>query len=431
MGEHVIRRSKLVAQMRNDSIAILRGASIKIRNHDADHQFRQDSDFYYLTGFNEPNAVLALCKDDKGKSLYVLFNQPNDPVAEVWTGKRVGLDGACQVYKADKSYDIANIDDIMPNLFVNKQIVYYPLGIDEQFDQSVFKWLKKSKSKSAAFIPDTLTDILPFIHEMRLFKSDQEIEFMRKAAFISAHAHVDLMRACKAGLLEYQLEAVFNAKCLDAGCRGLAYNSIVASGNNSCTLHYTANDQTLIAGDLVLVDAGGEYNNYASDITRTFPVNGKFTEPQRQIYNLVLEAQLAGIEQVKPGNTWDRVQTVIVEIIVKGLIKLGILIGDYNQLIKDNEYKKFYMHSSGHWLGLDVHDAGKYKINNRWRKFEPGMVLTVEPGIYISNNMSLVESKWLGIGVRIEDDILVTRRGNEVLSSAAPKRIEEIERASV
>lgn len=431
MDEYVIRRNKLVAQMSNDSIAILRGASIKIRNHDADHQFRQDSDFYYLTGFNEPNAVLALCKDGKGKMLYVLFNQSSDPVAEVWTGKRVGQNGACKIYKADESYDLAKIDDLMPNLFSNKKTIYYPLGIDEQLDQNILKWLRKSKSKSASFVPDTLTDVLPFIHEMRLFKSEQEIEFMRKAALISAHAHADLMRSCKAGLLEYQLEAIFNAKCLDAGCRSLAYNSIVASGNNACTLHYTANDQPLIAGNLVLVDAGGEYNNYASDITRTFPVSGKFTESQQQIYTLVLEAQLAGIEQVKPGNTWDLVQTVMVEIIVKGLVSLGILNGDHRQLIKDNEYKKFYMHSSGHWLGLDVHDAGEYKVSGRWRKFEPGMVLTVEPGIYISKNISGIDAKWLGIGVRIEDDILVTRKGHEVLSSAAPKSIAEIERATV
>lgn len=431
MDEYVTRRNKLAAQMRNSSIAILRGAVIKIRNHDADHPFRQDSDFYYLTGFNEPNAVLALSKDDKGNVSYVLFNQSSDPIAEIWTGKRIGQDNACKVYKADESFDIANIDNTMPDLFAGKQIVYYPLGADEQLDLNILNWLKLAKNKVASFIPDTLTDVLPFIHELRLFKSEQELEFMRKAAVISANAHLELMRSCKAGMQEYQLEAIFNAKCLDAGCRSLAYNSIVASGNNSCTLHYTANDQQLVSGDLVLVDAGGEYNNYAADITRTFPVNGKFTESQRLIYNLVLDAQLAGIAEVKPGNTWDRVQIVIVEILVKGLIKLGILSGDYKQLIKDNAYKKFYMHSSGHWLGLDVHDSGKYKINGRWRKFEPGMVLTVEPGIYIANNISGIESKWLGLGVRIEDDVLVTKKGHEVLSSAAPKTIEEIERAAI
>ncbi len=430
MDEYVTRRSKLAAQLRNGSIAILRGAAIKIRNNDADHPFRQDSNFYYLTGFNEPNAVLALSKDEKGNVSYVLFNQASDSVAEVWTGKRIGQDNACKIYKADKSYDIADIDAVMPELFVSKQIIYYPLGSDEQLDLNILNWLKLSKSKSATFVPDTLTDILPFVYELRLFKSDKELEFMRKAAVISAHAHLSLMRSCKAGMQEYQLEAIFNSQCLDAGCRALAYNSIVAAGNNSCTLHYTTNDQTLIAGDLVLVDAGGEYNNYAADITRTFPVNGKFTEPQQLIYNLVLKAQLAGIAEVKPGNTWDRVQIVIVEILVKGLIDLGILTGDYKQLIKDNAYKKFYMHSSGHWLGLDVHDAGKYKINGQWRKFEPGMVLTVEPGLYISNDIPGIESKWLGIGVRIEDDILVTRKGHEVLSSAAPKTIEEIERAA-
>lgn len=436
MDEYVIRRNKLAAQMSNASVAILCGASIKIRNNDAEYKFRQNSDFYYLTGFEEPDAVLALCKDEKGNVLYVLFNQANDPVAEIWNGKRIGQDNACKIYNADKSYDISKIDEDMPALLANKQIIYYPLGANDDLDLSVLKWLKKIRSESnnkttSFFIPDTLIDVLPFIHEMRVFKSEQEIECMRKAAAISAQAHVDVMRACRPGLLEYQLEAIFNAKCLDSGCRGLAYNSIVASGNNSCTLHYIVNDQPLKAGDLVLIDAGGEYNNYAADITRTFPVSGKFTEAQRQIYNLVLDAQLAGIEQVKPGNTVERVQVVIVEIIVKGLIQLGILNGDYKQLIKDHAYKKFYMHSSGHWLGLDVHDVGKYKINSKWRKFEPGMVLTVEPGIYISNDMVDIDAQWRGIGVRIEDDVLVTRKGYEVLSSAAPKSIEEIERAAI
>lgn len=439
MDEYLARRNKVAAQMRSDSIAILPGADTQSRNSDSEYPFRQNSDFYYLTNFSEPCALMALCKDDKGTVSFVLFNQPRNPDAEVWTGKRAGQVGACETFKADASYDIDTIDDVMPRLFANKQVVYYPLGSDTTFDLKVLKWLQDSKRRflnknstetpSVSFIPDSLVDVLPFIHELRLYKSDMEISYMQKAAQISAAAHLQLMQQCRAGQFEYQLEAIFNAHCLQSGCRSLAYNSIVAGGDNSCTLHYVANDNLLRDGDLVLVDAGGEYNNYASDITRTFPVNGKFSDEQKQIYNIVLDAQLAGIAQIKPGNTLNKVQEVIVEIIVNGLLKLGILKGDPKQLIKDQAYRRYYMHSSGHWLGLDTHDVGKYKIKGQWRKFQPGMVLTVEPGIYISNNFKEVDPKWHGIGVRIEDDILVTKKGHEVLSCGAPKQIEEIERA--
>lgn len=441
MEEFILRRGNLAKQLQNSSIMLLPGADLLVRNGDAEFPFRQNSDFFYLTGFSEPESVLAIVKDSRGKSSYVLFNRANDPEAEVWNGKRAGQLGAVEDFAFDEAHDIAKIDNVLPDLLENMKALYYPLGADHDFDKKVFSWLKKAKNnmhvrsrgdnQTILCVPDTLIDVLPIIHAARLFKSAKEIEYMRMAAEISSAAHRKLMQSCHAGQMEYQLEAIFNAHCLDAGCRGLAYNSIVAGGYNSCILHYVSNDQALRDGDLVLIDAGGEYNNYAADITRTFPVNGKFSVEQRAIYSLVLQAQLAGIEQVKPGNTWNRVQEVMVEIIVNGLLELGILSGDAKQLIREKAYRQFYMHSSGHWLGLDVHDVGCYKLNGKWREFEPGMVLTVEPGIYIAKNSSGIENKWLGIGVRIEDDILVTKKGREVLSASAPKTIEEIESAAL
>jgi Xaa-Pro aminopeptidase len=441
MEEFKNRRANLASQLQNNSVLLLHSAQLQIRNGDVEFPFRQDSNFYYLTGFAEPDSVMVLTKDAQGKITYTLFNRPNDPDAEVWNGKRVGQEGACKEYGADNAYNIEKIDSVLPELFANKQILYYPLGANKIVDQQVMTWIEvakknlntkmRSENQTVFCVPDTLKDVLPLLYELRLFKSAQEVEFMRKAAEISALGHIEVMRAAKAGKFEYQLEAAFNNYCLDNGCRGLAYNSIVAAGNNACTLHYTSNDQAIKTGELILVDAGGEYNCYAADITRTFPVGGKFSEAQKQIYALVLKAQLAGIEQVKPGNTWDLVQEVMVHIIVAGLVDLGVMQGDIKSLIKDKEFKKFYMHGSGHWLGMDVHDVGNYRIDGKWRKFEPGMVLTVEPGIYIAQGLTKIDKKWLGIGVRIEDDILVTKNGNEVLSAKAPKEIDEIERATI
>lgn len=441
MDEFKTRRNNLAAKMQKNSIAILAGAKEQYRNSNTAYPFRQNSDFYYLTGFAEPDALMVLCKDAKGESKFILFNRAHDPLMEIWDGKRAGQEGACKIYHADESFDIANVTEVMPELFADKQVVYYPLADSKEFELQIFKWLRDARQfmhkrnyqtqSKISCVPDTYIDLLQFVHELRVHKSDLEIEYMRSAAEISATGHLKLMQSKRAGQMEYQLEAIFNEHCLQAGCRGFAYNAIVAGGDNACTLHYVTNDQMLRAGDLVLVDAGGEYNYYAADITRTFPVSGKFTAEQRIIYELVLEAQLAGIAQVKPGNAFDTVQNVIIDVIVSGLLKLGILIGDKKQLIADKAYNKFYMHNSGHWLGLDVHDAGKYKINNVWRTFEPGMVLTVEPGIYIANNTSGIDKKWLGIGVRIEDDILVTKHGHEVLSKSAPKTVDEIERATI
>lgn len=437
MEDFLARRKQLAERLQNNSVAILTANKTQLRTSTARYPFRQNNDFFYLSGYPESDAVMLLSKDQKGKVTYVLFNKLKDPAVEVWDGKIIGQEDARKIYFADEAYDLNAINEELPKFLAGKDVVYYPIGLDKEFDLRILEWINSSKThllnkgyKPAATTPN-LQDVLPLVHELRVLKNSAEIECMRKAAEISAQAHLKLMQSAKPGLMEYQLEAIFNQHCLYAGCRDSAYQAIVAGGNNACTLHYVTNDQPLKAGDLVLVDAGGEYNYYAADITRTFPVSGKFTEAQRQIYSIVLEAQLAGIAQVKPGNTFESIQEVIVGIMVQGLVKLGILKGNVKELIAEGAYKKFYMHSSGHWLGLDVHDPGLYRIDNHSRKLEPGMVLTVEPGIYIANTFENIDSKWLGIGVRIEDDILVTASGHEVLSSAAPKTIAEIESARI
>lgn len=434
MSEFAQRRTKLGQAMQNNSVAILQGAKLQLRTSSAHYAFRQNNDFYYLTGFDEPDALCLLCKDSNGTLTYILFSSANDPEKEVWDGKKIGQVDACKIYGADFAYNIENIDEKLPQYLQCIACVYYPVGLDKEFDSQIIAWLNITKrnaykNRKAYKLPPVLQDVLSLVHELRVIKSAKEIELMHKAASISAQAHFKLMQAKKVGLYEYQLEAIFNEYCLYAGARASAYNAIVAGGKNACTLHYIANDKQLKSGDLVLIDAGCEYANYASDITRTIPVNGKFTEPQRQIYELVLAAQMAGIAQVKPGNRFDEVQKAILEVMVAGMVELGLLRGNVKKLIEEHAYDKFYMHSSGHWLGLDVHDPGLHRINNQSRKLEPGMVLTVEPGIYIKEDMDGIHPKWLGIGVRIEDDVVVTQDGCKVLSADVPKTIAEIENA--
>ncbi len=413
--EYAARRAALMEIVPAASIVLLPGAKLQYRNADAEYPFRQNSDFYYLTGFSEPDAFLVLTKDEKAKVKYILFSLPHDPEAEIWSGKRIGQEGAVKDYAADEAYVCDQLEPVVSKLLDGMQHVYCP----KSYDLSAWSNIPKSE-----------VNVLPLIHEMRLIKSPAEISELREAAKISAVAHNKLLRACKPGMFEYQLEAMFTGYCMQEGCRALAYTPIVASGNNACTLHYIENTQKISDKELVLIDAGGEFNNYAADITRTIPANGKFTPEQKAIYQLVLDAQLQGIDEVRPGNTWNKVQETMLQVIVGGLVELGIMQGDVETLIKDKAYRQFYMHSSGHWLGLDVHDAGTYQIEQKWRKFEPGMVLTVEPGIYINSNAN-VEEKWRGIGVRIEDDILVTEHGNEVLSRDAIKQVADIENAAI
>ena len=425
--EYRARRQKLAMNLPRDAVAIIPAAAEVLRNGDAHYRFRQDSDFYYLTGFNETEAVLVIFAGEKGQSY--LFNRPRDRAKEQWTGKRLGQDFAIQELGIDKAYPIDCFSKQLPELLENKSAIYYLLGRHSHYEEQVFAALLEVKGKVRRGVqaPQSLHDLEPFLSEMRLFKTKAEIDLMRRAAEISIAAHKRAMRACANLSYEYQLEAELLFEFTAAGARAVAYDPIVGSGANTCILHYNANDQALKKGDLVLIDAGAEFGNYAADITRTFPINGCFTKEQRAIYELVLKAQQAGIATVKPGIQWHKVQEIMVHVLTEGLQRLGILTGDLDKLIADEAYKPFYMHSSGHWLGLDVHDVGRYKLNGDWRIFEPGMVLTVEPGLYISAGLEGVAECWWNIGVRIEDDILVTEEGHENLTAALPVDVAEIE----
>ncbi|WP_428036669.1 Xaa-Pro aminopeptidase [Amphritea sp.] len=422
------RRQQLMDKMSPESVAIIPSASEVPRNRDVEYPFRQDSDFYYLTGFNEPDALLLLMPG-RSEGQVVIFCRDRDPEMEIWNGYRAGPEGVCQQYGADQAYPIAEVDEQMAELLQGKARLYYSMGTNETLDGQVRHWLNsiRKKARLGAVAPGEMVMLDHLLHEMRLFKSDEEIELMRAAGRISAEAHVRAMQVCKPGLIEYQLEAEISHHFAMNGCRLPAYSSIVGGGDNACVLHYTENRDELKSGDLVLIDAGCELDYYAGDITRTFPVSGKFSPEQQAIYELVLKSQLACIEAIRPGAPWISIHDLSVKILTQGLIDLGLLKGDLEGLIESGAYKVFYMHRIGHWLGMDVHDVGDYKINGDWRPLEPGMVMTVEPGIYISPQNEHVDEKWRGIGIRIEDDVLVTENGYEILSAGAPKSVAEIE----
>ncbi len=425
--EFAARRKRLMQTMGRGAIAILPTAPVRVRNRDSEYPYRPDSDFHYLTGFPEPEAVAVMIPGRK-EGQYVLFCRENDPHAEIWHGRRAGLSGACDRYGADEAFPIKDIDTVLPGLMQHCGRVFYTLGHTAEFDQQVVGWVKHLRGQGRAGVkaPGEFVTLDHVLHDMRLFKSKAEIATMRRAANISALAHMQAMRACRPGWFEYQVEAELLHTFRQHG--GVpAYNSIVGGGANSCILHYTENNMPLNDGDLLLIDAAAEYQCYASDITRTFPVNGRFSPEQKAIYELVLAAQYAALEKVKPGNLWSAPHETAVNVLTHGLVKLGLLKGKPAQLIKDQTYRRFYMHRTGHWLGLDVHDVGEYKFGDTWRALEPGMVLTVEPGLYIAAGSKGIAKKWWNIGVRIEDDVLVTPTGHEVLSAAAPKSVAEIE----
>ena len=428
MEEFRNRRRALLHKMPDESAAILFGGTELYRNADTHFPFRQNSDFYYLCGFNEPDALMVLTKN-KNSENFILFCHPTSPQAEIWTGARVGMENAERQYLADKAYPIEEIDQYLPNYLENKKNIFYTLGKHSIQDNRVINWTNvvKNKVRSGITAPDIWHDLSKLIHAQRLFKSDAEIKLMRKAASISASAHKTVMQRTRKMYSELELEGCFLQYSCQAGAKYQAYPCIVGSGKNACILHYTDNCDTLQKDDLILVDAGCEYENYASDITRTFPRNGRFTQDQKLLYNVVLEAQTKAIAMIRPGLAWNEIQETMVAIILKGLIDLNILLGDEKKLLEQKAYLRFYMHSSGHWLGLDVHDVGDYKIDGVWRSLEPGMVFTIEPGIYIPGNQADVDKRWWNMGIRIEDDILVTEEGYEVLSAEAPKTIEEIE----
>ena len=422
------RRKQLMQRVGKGNIALISSAGVRVRNRDVDYPFRQDSDFYYLTGFNEPDA-LAVFIPGRSQGEYILFCREFDEKKALWEGAHAGLEGAIKHFGADDSFPIDDIDDIVSGMLENKTKVFYPMGRDTDLDHSLQEWIRyiRSQSRSGVVAPAELASIEPIVHEMRLFKSAAELKLMRYAAQVSAQAHVKAMQLCFAGKYEYQVEADIVHHFMQSGLRNVAYPSIVAGGKNACTLHYTENSDKLKNGDLLLIDAGAECDHYAADITRTFPVSGTFSEPQALLYQLVLDAQFAAIEQIKPNVPWNAAHDASVEVLTKGLVKLGLLKGSLSKLIKNEKYKQFYMHRIGHWLGMDVHDVGDYKVNQEWRLLQAGMVLTVEPGLYIPENCKSVDKKWRGIGIRIEDDVLVTKNGYEILTHEVPKTITEIE----
>ncbi|MBQ0712910.1 MAG: Xaa-Pro aminopeptidase [Porticoccus sp.] len=427
--EFARRRRKLIEMMDSNSIAILTAAPEQTRNRDVNYPYRQDSDFFYLSGFSEPEAVLVLAPG-REHGEFLMFCRDRNPDREIWDGYRAGPEGACKKYGADDAFPIDDIDDILPGLLEGRDRVYYAMGKDLIFDSHLMDWVNtiRSQSRAGAVPPGEFVDLDHLLHELRLFKSASEQKIMRTAGEISTRAHCRAMQICKPGMFEYQLQAEIEHEFAMAGARFPAYNSIVGGGANGCILHYVENSAKLKDGDLVLIDAGCELQHYAADITRTFPINGKFTPEQKAIYDLVLNAQLAGIDACAVGNHWDEPHQVTVNVITQGLIDLGLLKGEFDELIESKGYRDFYMHRAGHWLGMDVHDVGDYKVHDEWRLLENGMVMTVEPGIYISPDNTSVHKRWRGIGVRIEDDVLISAKGPEVLSSGAPKTTEEIER---
>ncbi|MDK2776604.1 MAG: Xaa-Pro aminopeptidase [Pseudomonadota bacterium] len=426
--EYAKRRAQLMQLMSPNSIAIVPSAPPTIRNRDVEHPFRQDSDFYYLSGFAEEHAVLVLIPG-REHGEYVLFCQEKIKEQEIWTGRRVGPEAAPQVLGCDDAFPISDIDDILPGLIEGKDRVYASLGVSPNFDHQLMQWVNhiKTQVRNGATPPREFSALDHLLHEIRLIKSAAEIKVMQKAADISAEAHTRVMAMVKPGMYEYELEAELLRTFMAAGSRWPAYPSIVGAGDNACILHYTQNTAQIRDGDLILIDAGCELDYYASDITRTFPANGKFSGPQRKLYQLVLDANYAAIAAVKPGVDWNAPHEAAVKVLVAGLVEYGLLSGEVDELIDSQAYKPFYMHKTGHWLGMDVHDVGEYRIDGEWRLLEEGMVMTIEPGLYIAPDDLTVDEQWRGIGIRIEDDVVVTRDGCKVLTTAVVKDVDDIE----
>ena len=423
-------RSQLKEFMRRmapKSVAIIPGAHDTRRSNDTHYRFRQDSDFFYLTGFEEPDA-LAVIKPE-GDTKYTLFVRPRDPEREIWDGRRAGVDGAKGDFGAEEAFPSGEFESKLADFLDGAEVLYYRLGVDQDLDNTIIKEIARMRgwNRKPIHPPQTIVDPATIVHEMRVVKSADEIEIMQTAADIAAEAHCEAMKAAKPGMHEYQLEALIEQIFRRRGASAPAYTSIVGAGPNATVLHYINNDGELRDGDLLLVDAGAEYKGYASDITRTFPINGRYTKPQRDIYDLVLKAQMACVEMVRPGVTHDQLKQRSIEILTEGMVELGLLKGKTEELIKEKKYEKFYMHGLGHMLGIDVHDVGRYYYGTESRALEPGVVMTVEPGIYISPNTEDVPEQYLGIGVRIEDDVLCTSNGPRVLTHKVPKQAEEIE----
>jgi Xaa-Pro aminopeptidase len=422
------KRRRDVMQHMGGGVAILPTAPVRARNRDIDFPYRPDSDFYYLTHFPEPEAVAVLVPG-RAHGEFILFCRERNPEKEIWEGRRAGLEGARELYGADDAFPFEDIDEILPGLLENREKVFYSMGRYTGFDTKLMNWVNevRGKARNGVHAPGEFVDLNHILHEMRLIKGADEIKIMKRAARVSTAAHRRAMQACRPGMMEYEVEAELLYEFKKGGSPFPAYPAIVGGGANACILHYTENSAELKSGDLLLIDAGAEIDGYAADITRTFPVNGKYSGEQKAIYEIVLTAQLAAIEQIKPGRHWNEPHENAVRVLTRGLKDLKLLTGDVDGHIENGDYKRFYMHRTGHWLGMDVHDVGDYKVDDIWRELEPGMVLTVEPGLYIAGGAKDIDARWWNIGVRIEDDVLVTRDGGEVLSKDAPKAIGEIE----
>ncbi len=421
---------RFIEKMEPGSIAIIPAAHEATRSYDTEYKFRQDSDFMYLTGFPEPDAVAVI--DPKSKKPYTLYVRPRNLEMETWFGRREGVDGAVRNYKADRSAPVEKFAADLPKLLDGHDKLYYRFAVDKALDQQILKYLSGQRVRrlKTAYPPHTITDPTVIIGDMRLHKTQDEVELMQKAATISAEAHVLAMKKTKPGMNEFQVESLIEAYMRDNGASGVAYNSIIGGGENATILHYVENNRSLNDGDLLLIDAGAEYQGYAADITRTFPVNGRYTQAQREVYDVVLDVQLKCVEYTKPGNTVKGRQEYSIELLTEGMKKLGLLKGKTKDLIKKKAYMKYYMHGVGHYLGMDVHDAGRYfddQAAKSSRKFAPGMVLTVEPGLYIPPDDKSAPSKYRGIGIRIEDDVVVTETGNINLTTKVPKDPDQIE----
>ena len=426
--EFARRRAQLMRMMGRGGIAILPAAPVRHRNSDVEYAYRQDSDFLCLTGFEEPGSVAVLIPG-RPQGEFVLFVRDRDPVREAWDGTRAGTEGAVQQHGADDAFPIDDIDEILPGLLERCDRVYSAMGLNPEFDQRVIGWVNglRAQAKQGLHTPQEFVALDHLLHDMRLYKSPVELGLMRRAAEISAQAHCRAMRFAAPGRFEYEVAAElvheFHRPQADN-----AYQPIVGGGANACVLHYRANRSELRDGDLLLIDAGAEYAHYAADITRTFPVNGRFTPRQREVYEVVLEAQHAAIAKTRAGNHWNDPHDAAVKAITQGLVRLGLLEGRVPSLVKEGAYRKYFMHRTGHWLGMDVHDVGDYRVGEEWRVLEPGMVLTVEPGIYIPPGTKGAARHWWGIGVRIEDDVAVMRGEPEVLTAGVPKAPDDIER---
>ncbi|MBD3184262.1 M24 family metallopeptidase [Candidatus Poribacteria bacterium] len=415
------RRDKFMSHLKD-------GAAIFGSAPGCRHKYRQDSNFYYLTGFKEPESVCVLAPEHP-EHKFILFVRPKDKKQEIWTGKRAGVEAAVELYGADAAYKLDEIDKELPKYFEKIENIYYTLGSNENLDKMMLNILKKFRGHRYDTLtgPVAIMDPAEVVHNMRAIKDEHEIDLMHKAAEISSYAHIEAMKAAKPGMYEYELQAIIEQTFLKNGADYPAYPTIAGTGTNATCLHYDENNCIIQDGDLILIDAGAEYMHYSGDITRTFPANGKFSDIQKELYDIVLKANMKAIEVIKPGVKFDEFHKKALDVLVDGLIEIGLLADDRDKIMEEKEYNKFYMHNTGHWIGLDTHDVGRHKLGNEIRVFEPGMVVTVEPGLYVAEDMEDVDQKYRGLGIRIEDNVLVTEEGNEVTTYKTPKTIEDIE----